>query len=139
MKQFILLITVFSVTASLIAQTAERTLVKSYDLKGCNAIVADLQGDVSVEPWSQDVFRIETSIRIDGVTSTAVKKFVAQGRYYIKSTDSNGTLVLSMPRFKTGLKAFGVELDQNETITYKIYAPEYISVTLAEDAQTHVQ
>ncbi len=139
MKQVILFIALFSVTAALTAQTAEKTLVKSYELESCSAIIADLHGDVQVETWDRDVIRIETSISIKGVTTTAIKKFVSQGRYYIKTTPNNGTLELSMPRFKSDLKAFGVELNKNETVVYTIYAPEYISVTLADDAQTVVQ
>ncbi|HFC01125.1 MAG TPA: hypothetical protein ENJ53_10005 [Phaeodactylibacter sp.] len=131
LKIFTILSLVTIVTTTSFAQNTERTLVKSFNLKGKDMVMMNVNGDVEVKEWNQDIMRIEVSINLTNGTSSMLKSLIRAKRYNLTSVVNGDALEIQMPSLKRKVKVSGKEL--TEKITYTVFAPADVQVKLSDE------
>jgi len=132
----ILLATLFF-TSFTFAQSAEKTLVKSFNLKGQETIVLNLKGNVEVKEWKGEIMRVQMSISIANGSNSMLKSLITAGRYNLKSKVENEEMTIFAPGMERDIKIKGSALQ--EKIIYTVFAPDDITVKLTEDVSTDVK
>ncbi len=122
---------------TIFAQSAERTLVKSFNLKGNSSLVLDLEGDVDVQHWNNDLVRVQININVENVSDAILKSLIVAGRYNLNSTEGEDGLVINAPALEKEVKLRGQLLKEN--LSYTIYAPESVSVQLSDISSTTLE
>ena len=135
LKAFLTVFTlIFAITIAM-AQS-EKTLVKSFNLKGMQIVVLDVEGDVEVKEWKNSIMRIQLTISIENGSESTLKSLVRAGRYNLYSKISEEDFEIFAPGIKKDIKLGGQSL--NENISYTVYAPENVIVRMAGEASTDV-
>ena len=125
------------VTTSSYSQTrVEKTLVKSFNLKGNDVVVLDLEGEVEVREWKNDIMRVQMTINLDEGTSSMLKTLIQVGRYNLVSKDQEEFLIYA-PAMNKEIKVRGKVLKEN--IVYTVFAPENVTVKMAGEASTNAK
>lgn len=132
LKFFTILSLVTIVASTSFAQNTERTLVKSFNLKGKDIVMMDVNGDVEVKEWNKGIMRIEISIKLTNGTSSMLKSLIQAKRYNLTSVVDGDALKIQMPSLKRKVKVSGKEL--TEKITYTVFAPADILVKLSDES-----
>ncbi len=122
------------ITSMTFAQVAEKTLVKSFNLKGDKALLLDLEGDVDVQEWKGDLVRIQINLSIENGTAAMLKSLIIAGRYNLKGENKDGELIVSAPGMLKEVKLRGKKL--MEDISYTIFAPSDVMVRMADESST---
>ena len=133
-KIFIPILSLLLVTFSTSAQTAQKTLVKSFNLKGNNVVQIDLAGDVEVKEWDNPIMRIQISVDIENANSTILKALVKAGRYNLTSKEENDEYVVFAPGVEREVKIKGKTLSEN--LSYVVFAPKNVLVKTRLDSAT---
>lgn len=124
-----ILLSVMCVT--MFAQSVERTLVKSFNLKGNTSVVLDLKGDVDVRHWNSELVRIQININLENGTEAILKSLIIAGRYNLKdSVGEDGGYVINSPGLAREVKLRDSML--KERLSYTVFAPENVLVQLAD-------
>ena len=114
---------------------AEKTLVKSFNLKGSDVVTLDLDGAIEVKEWNNEIMRIQMTISVENGSSSMLKSLIQVGRYNLMSVVENGDLKIFAPAMKKEIKARGRVLKEN--IVYTVFTPENVTVKLAGEASTN--
>lgn len=119
-------------TASISAQT-EKVLSKSIDIEDSHTAYVMLPGDVAVNEWNENFVRITTTVTVQNMDETVVKRLVLVGRYDMEiTTDKFGHLILiKMPNIANMVAVQGVELV--ESYSFEINAPKGFKVVVKDD------
>ena len=120
------------VASTTFAQTAERTLVKSFNLKGKQIVVMDVDGNVEVKEWKGDIMRIQMAIELTNGSNSMLKSLIQARRYSLVSKVKGDELKINMPSMEKHVKVRGREL--NEKISYTVFAPADVQVKLSNDS-----
>ncbi len=116
----------------------EKTLVKSFNLKGSQSLVLDLDGDVEVVTWKNKVVRIQMTIGLETGSNAMLKSLIKAGRYNLNGiVDDEGFFVVDIPQIHKEITVGGQPL--SEEISYIVHAPEHVSVRMAGDASTQTE
>lgn len=135
LKAKLTILSLFFVTTLMFGQVnAEKTLVKSFNLKGNDVVLLDLKGDVEVKHWNNEIMRVQMTIGIGNGSSSMLKSLITAGRYNLSSKSSDEGLVVLSPGMVRDVKIKGSKLE--EKISYIVFAPEDITVKLGGDAST---
>ncbi len=126
---------IFAITIAI--SQSEKTLVKSFNLKGMQVVVLDLDGDVEVIEWNNTIMRVQLTIIIDRGNDSMLKNLVRSGRYNLYSKISDEDFKIFAPGMKKIMKVSGQDL--NENISYLVYAPENVIVRMAGEASTDAE
>jgi hypothetical protein len=121
-------------TSVCLGQPAEKTLVKSFNLQGSSAIALDVHGDVNVQPWTNEVLRVQMTVTLPTGTAAMLKSLVESGRYNLKSSLKDNVLQITLPNMEREVLFKGKMLE--ETLSFIVYAPENTTVQLGEGATT---
>jgi len=115
---------------SLIAQnTAEKTLIKSFNLQGNDVVDLDLGTNVEVKQWNASTVRIEMIVSLDNGSETMLKSLIKAGRYNPKSDQTSTGFKVTMPGLERALMVRGQPLRDN--VSYIVSVPS--GVLVAED------
>ena len=120
--------------ATLHGQQAEKTLVKSFNLKGNQFVLLDLDGNVEVKEWNNGLMRVQITVALENGTEAMLKSLVQAGRYNLKGDDTSGEFKVVAPGLQRKVTVRGHELVEN--ISYTIFAPEKVNVRLNNQAST---
>ena len=135
-KAFLTIITlIFAITIA--TSQSEKTLVKSFNLKGMQVVELDLDGDVEVVEWKNAIMRIQLKIVLENGNESTLKSLVRSGRYNLYSKVGDEDFKIFAPETKKSLKMGASNLD--ETISYTVYAPENVIVRMAGEASTDAE
>ncbi len=132
MKRFILM-SAFVLVANMAFAQAERTFVKSFNLKGDNQVVLNLDGAVEVKEWDEEIVRVMMNVSFENANDNAIRFFAERGRYRILQKAENGTMLISNMARSGNIKYQGREV--GEVVTYTVYVPNGTSVEV-EGAET---
>ncbi len=116
-------------------QQAEKTLVKSFNLKGNQVVLLDLDGNVEVKEWNNELMRVQITVALQNGTEAMLKSLVQAGRYNLDSDDSTGEYKVLAPGLQRKVTVRGNELAEN--ISYTIFAPSKVAVKLKNEASTN--
>ena len=136
MKSLKAFLTIFTLIVAITIVTAqsEKTLVKSFNLQGIQVVVLDIDGDVEIREWKNDILRIQLTVNITNGNDSMLKSLVTAGRYNLYSNISEEGFKIFAPETKKEMKVSGQDL--NERISYIVYAPENVIVKMAGEAST---
>ena len=139
MKSLKAFLTVFTLIFAIAISSAqsEKTLVKSFNLKGMQIVVLDVDGDVEVREWKNKIMRVQLTIAIDRGNESTLKSLVRAGRYNLYSKVNEEDFEIFAPGTKKEIKFGGQSL--NENISYIVYAPENVIVRMAGEASTDAE
>lgn len=115
-------------------QQAEKTLVKSFNLKGNQLVLLDLAGNVEVKEWNNELMRIQITVGLENGTEAMLKSLVQAGRYNLDSDDTTGEFTVLAPGLQRKVTVRGNELLEN--ISYTIFAPAKVSIKLLDNTST---
>ena len=132
LKTFSLILLATMVASTTIAQNVERTLVKSFNLKGKQVVVMDVDGNVEVKEWNGDIMRIQMSIELTNGSNSMLKSLIQARRYTLVSELEGDALKINMPSMEKQVKIGGKEL--NEKISYTVFAPADVQVKLTNES-----
>jgi len=118
-------------------QVAEKTLVKSFNLKGDKTILLDLDGEVDVQEWNGELLRIQINLSIENGTSAMLKSLILAGRYNLKGENKGGELIVSSPEMLKEVMIRGKKL--MEDISYTIFTPSDVLVKIADESSTKLE
>ena len=136
LKIYMVVILSLLLTVSAFAQQTEKTLVKSFNLKGKQEVLLNLEGNVDVQEWNNDIMRVQMTISLENGTNSMLKSLVQARRYNLTSKVEGDELVILAPALERQVKIRGVEL--KEKISYTVYAPSNITVKLADQSTASV-
>ena len=139
MKSLKAFLTIFTLifAIAIASSQSEKTLVKSFNLKGMQVVVLDLDGEIEVKEWNKPIMRIQLTIVIEKGHESTLKSLVRAGRYNLYSKVTDEDFEIFAPGTKKEMKISGQDL--NENITYTVYAPENVIVKMAGEASTDVE
>ncbi len=120
-----------------IAQQAEKSLVKSFNLQGNQTLVLDLGGQVDVQTWSSKTVRVQMNISLKNRPVTFLKGMISAGRYNLTASQEDNGLKISSPGMERAVKLRTGELQEH--IAYIVYAPEDIEVILTNEASSQLE
>ncbi len=136
LKAFLTIFTlIFAITIA--TSQSEKTLVKSFNLKGMQEVVLDLDGDVEVREWKNSIMRVQLTVMIEKGNDALLKSLVRTGRYNLYSKVNDEDFQIFAPGTKKEMKVSGQDLVEN--ITYVVYAPENVIVRMAGEASTDAE
>lgn len=110
---------------SSIAQYAEKTLVKAFNLGDKDQVFLDLQGQVELQEWENSILRIQMNISLEAST-TMLKSLVRAGRYHLLSKSEDQDFVVFAPGMRK-------KLDVQEVITYTVFIPQHMTVKIRDE------
>ncbi len=126
------LICFFLTTVLVIAQTnVEKTLVKSFNLKGNTQITLNLEGNIQVKERAGEIMRVQMLIGVAG-SEAMLKSLITAGRYNLVLDETENGLSVSSPGLERKITVRGESL--KETVSYVIYVPEDVTVSYGGEA-----
>ncbi len=130
----IILTGIFFLMASsmMFGQNVEKTLVKSFNLKGADVVYMDVTGDVDVQQWDKKFMRIQLTIALENSSERILKSLVEARRYGLKAKYTDHEMTVFAPGLAKDVKIKGVKL--NEKIGYTVYVPKNVTVTIENGA-----
>jgi len=124
-------------TVSYSQTQVERTLVKSFNLKGSDVILLDLDGEVEVKEWKKGIMRIQMDINLEEGSASMLKSLIQVGRYNLISKIEENDFKILAPAMNKEIKVRGKVLKEN--IVYTVFAPENVIVKMANEASTNAR
>jgi len=126
------LIYFFLTTVLAIAQTnVEKTLVKSFNLKGNTTVTLNLEGDIEVKERAGEIMRVQMLIDVAG-SDAMLRSLITAGRYNLQLEETANGLALSSPGLARKITVRGKSLVEN--VSYVIYVPEDVTVSYGGEA-----
>ena len=119
------------ISTSVFTQTAEKTLVKSFNLKGNQLVILDLAGQVEIIDWSNDLMRMNMTVSLENGNEGMLKSLVQVGRYNLNSEEEDSGLLVNAPNLQRQITVRGNEIKEN--ISYIVYKPENVEVQLLNE------
>ncbi len=122
----------FLTTVLVIAQTnVEKTLVKSFNLKGNTQVTLNLEGDIEVKERAGEIMRIQMLIGVNG-SNAMLKSLITAGRYNLALEEAENSLIVSSPALARKITVRGKSLIEN--VSYVVYVPEGVTVSYGGEA-----
>lgn len=115
------------------AQSAEKTLVKSFPLEA-KTVSLDLTGAMEVKTWESDLLRVQMTITLHNGSEAVLKSLISAGRYNLVAKVENGQTIISLPGRAREVQIGGKALQDD--VTFIIYAPKNASVKSATAIST---
>jgi hypothetical protein len=109
--------------------TAEKTLIKSFNLQGNDVVDLDLGSNVEIQQWNSPTLRIEMVVSLDNGSETMLKSLIKAGRYNPSADETTAGFKVFMPGLERQLMVRGQPLRDN--ISYIVSVPS--DVLIAED------
>ncbi|MFK8100878.1 MAG: hypothetical protein AB8G15_00065 [Saprospiraceae bacterium] len=130
----IILASLLMSTASFAQTEAQKTLVKSFNLKGNDVVVLDIPGEIEVTEWDKEIMRIQIKVAISGGSNTMLKSLVRVGRYNLRSKTNEEGFYVYAPDLQKQIKLKSGKLV--EVISYEVFVPRGVTVQGATDEAT---
>ncbi len=122
-----------------VAQQAQKTLLKTFNVNGHQQVVLDFDGSaVEVEKWNQPTVRVQIQITYTNANVHIMKYLITKGRYDLKSASTADGFEISSPNTNKEVKINKEGTVLVETVTYKVFVPENMSVIVSDESQASV-
>lgn len=133
MRILLTLITLVLTTSFSFAQT-EKTLVKTFNLKGSTSVVINLDGNVEVQEWGESTMRIHTNIKLENTNVNMLKYLLTKGRYnLVLEMTEDGNVVVTSPGRDQAVIINKQGDVLSETITYTVFVPRDVEAVVTEE------
>jgi hypothetical protein len=131
-RLLMLLLVLWGSTAGLLGQSIEKTLVRSFNLQGASDVTLQLQGPVEVKTWSQDILRVQMTVRLDRGSEAMLRSLVQAGRYNLHGVPAEDAFTIEAPGLSRDVLFNGQQLAEN--ISFTVFAPEEVQITVEDGA-----
>ncbi len=135
LKIFTTVLLAIMIASTAVAQQAEKTLIKSFNLKGNTIVLMDVDGDVEVKEHKGDIIRVQMAIELMNGSSSILCSLIKAKRYNLIGSVEDDEFVLSMPSLEKRVKVGGIEL--TEKISYTVFAPADVVVKLSNESSVN--
>lgn len=114
-------------------QNTQKTLVKTFNLKGSKVVVLDTKSSVEVKEWSNETMRIQMSITLENANTQMLKYLITKGRYNLSTELTDDGLVVSFPGRKKDVIVNKNGDKLKEIVAYTVFVPSDVTAkTLVE-------
>lgn len=103
-------------------QHTEKSLIKSFNTGGKNALAFELPGPVEVKTWDNTTVRIELKLALPNSNGGTLDELIRLGRYNLVSTLDGEIFTVSSPHTARKLSIKGQELKEN--LSYVVSVPK---------------
>ncbi|WP_264788760.1 hypothetical protein [Aureispira anguillae] len=136
-KIFTSLIFVFSLVVLTNAQLT-KTLSKSVDLEETHTAYIMLPGNVTVTEWEEKYLRVTTTLDVENMGESIVKRLMIIGRYNLEAKkDKYGKMmVLTMPNTTNFVTIKGVDLI--ERYSFEVNVPKGYNILVKEGSNSNM-
>lgn len=131
-RQILLFLVLWGATAGLLAQSIEKTLVRSFNLEGAPAVTLQLDGPVHVQTWSDDILRVQMTVTLDRGSEAMLRSLVQAGRYNLHGDLVEAEYHIHAPGLAREVRVNGQPLA--ERVTFTVFAPENVRVEIEDGA-----
>lgn len=111
-------------------QEVEKTLVKSFNLQGNQAVMFEVQGPIEVQTWNNNYLRVQIQVSLENGSETLLKSLVQAGRYNLRYEVKDGTYTIIAPDLGREVKIGGKLIE--DKVSFLINAPENVLVKVPE-------
>ena len=115
----------------LIAQSAERTLVKSFNAADVTELTLDVSGPIIVQEWKGDLIRVQMKVSLENGHDRLLKSMVAARRFNLTSKNVDGAMTILSSSLDKKITIGGKEII--EVVHYTVQVPENISVNIPNE------
>ena len=123
--------------SSLLAQSAQKTLVKSFNVDDVSQVNLRVDGPVEVKTWKQKTVRIVMEISLFNRPESFLKGMISAGRYNLLSFTKADIMTIIQPGIKKEVRLKDGQL--RESFRYLVYAPENIYVQVESESSSSTQ
>ena len=124
-------------STQVLAQQAEKILVKSFNLHGSQIVFLNLDGPVEVQTWNSDLMRIQMTVAIENGSEAMIKSLLTAGRYNLSASEDESNYQINAPGLQRELMLRGNPLV--EKITYQVFAPKDVLIKLKNEASSQLE
>lgn len=111
-------------------QNVEKTLVKSFNLKGNDIVQIEFNGPTELKTWDNDILRIQMTISLENGSEAMLKSLVQIGRYNLKGNETDTAFAIDIPGLLREVKVRGNVLEEH--VNFTVFAPKNVTVQLPE-------
>lgn len=110
-----------------------KVLSRSIDLENTHTMYVMLPGAVTTTEWEEDYLRVTTTIQVDNITESVVKRLMVIGRYNLETkTDKyKNRMVLTMPNAANYISIKGVGLV--EEYKFEVNVPKGYTIVVKDN------
>ncbi|MEZ4983775.1 MAG: hypothetical protein R2795_01850 [Saprospiraceae bacterium] len=130
-SRFLIFVLLFSTGAGLLAQTVEKTFVKSFNLQGAQEVLLQLKGDIAVQTWDQPIARVQMTVRLEKGSESLIRSLAQAGRYNLAGKLEAGNFAIAAPGLAREIQVNGNALP--ESISYVVFMPDGVR-TVVDDS-----
>ncbi|MCB0651729.1 MAG: hypothetical protein KDC85_10675 [Saprospiraceae bacterium] len=114
-------------------ETAEKVLIKSFNLQGNEIVSLNLGEPIEVKTWDKSTVRIQMSVSLENGTESILKSLVQAGKYNLKYSVEDEIYTIYGTDLRKQIEVGGTPLLENVSIL--VYAPENVLVLLPEGTE----
>ncbi len=111
-----------------LAQSAEKTLVKSFAFEKNETVTLHLPGTVALQTWDSPLLRVQISIVLDNGSEAVLKSLISAGRYNLTTENKDGQIFIIAPAMDKTVRIGGKPLE--DTVRFLVFAPDNLSVKI---------
>lgn len=137
MKNIFVLVFMFFASIS-VAQQAQKTLLKTFNVNGHQQVVLNFDGNVNVQKWQEPTVRVQMQITYKNANVHIMKYLISKGRYNLKSASTADGFEISNPNAGKDVQISKDGKLLSETISYKVFVPTTMSVIVADESQASI-
>ena len=122
----LILILLIGFSAILNGQTAEKTLLKSFNTGGLDRLIFELPGQAEVKVWENPTIRIQLNLALPNSNVGTLDELIRVGRYNLVSSTANGVFTVNSPNMGGKITIKGQEL--KEQVSFVVFVPKNTTV-----------
>lgn len=138
MKQKIIILFLIAFTNFAFGQQAQKTLVKTFNLKGSKTVLLELDAPVEIKEWSNKTMRVQMSITLQNANVHMLKYLITKGRYNLNTVLGTEGLKLSVPGRKKDVVVNKNGDKLKETVAYTIFIPSDVNAKVLNELSNTV-
>lgn len=106
---------------SFFAQSAQRTLVKSFNVQNLESVNFDIDGITEVQEWDQPMLRVQMEIQLENGNDKVLRGLVAAKRFDLDSKRADSELTIFSDKLAKSVTFRGEEIVEN--VKFSIQVP----------------
>ncbi len=112
--------------------SAERSLIKSFNLGTKTHLEIDLPGAVEIKTWDNETVRFQITLSLPNGNAGMLDELIKVGRYNLASTIEGDVFAVDAPNLSRKITIKGQELKEN--IRFTVFVPAGIDVKTSAEA-----
>lgn len=119
LKLFSALMSLMLLSQSFLAQSAQRTLVKSFNVHNLELVNFDIDGTTEVQEWDQPMLRVQMEIQLENGNDKVLRGLIAAKRFDLDSKRVDDQLTIFSDKLAKNVTFRGEEIVENVKFTIK--------------------